>query len=131
MASNMTTANIAELQKRCIAGYCVYSPSRGKYYDFGPNKRHYSITSSSLSSCDGCYYSRVDAYQRLGIAKADGWTDAKVAIIYYAPPYQDGDRSIYLPAKIDALSLTINKQEFAEWLINNNYCSLVQFVGDL
>lgn len=131
MANEIKATSIWELQKRCLVGYCVYSPSRGKYYDFSPNKHHYSINSSSLSTCDGVIYSKTDAYQRLGIARADGWTDAVVKIIYQAPPYERNGVKTFYPCKIDTTSLTPDLQEFAEWLVNNGYAQIVQFVGDM
>ncbi len=135
MANEIKAVSIDDLQQKCQAYFCVYSPSRGKIYDFSSFKRHNTITSNSLTAIGkkGCVFeARYGAQKELGLAVADGWTDAAVKIVYIAPSFTNSS-GVWAAdwAKIDTLSTDIDLQSFAEWLINNNYAQIVSMVGDL
>lgn len=135
MANEIKVTSIDDLQQRCSAAWAVYSPSRGKIYDFSGFKRPSAINANSLTAigAEGCIFGdRYTAQRKLGIATNDGWTDAAVKIVYIAPSFTNS-AGVWAKdwAKVDTVGSDIDLQSFAEWLINNNYAQVVSMVGDL
>lgn len=134
--------SIADLEEQCHAWYAIYSPSRGKLYKFSSNgESSPDITHNSLTNIGwfpDYFHNKYLAQKKLGLAYANGWTDAVVKLVYRAPAYwtgtpntSDANNFVEAPCKIDLSSMTKDKRSFAEWLISSGNAELVTMKGDL
>lgn len=139
MVVKVKFVSLDDVMQKCHARYAVYSPSRGKVFNFNAYREHKEISSSTLKAVTGLgnktsFYNRYDAEEKKGIAIAEGWTDAVVKMIYCAPSYfatTQGNDMVSGPALLVTNSMIPDIQDFAQWLITNNYVQLVNMVGDL
>lgn len=139
MVVKIKVTSLDDLMQKCHASYVVYSPSRGKVFNFSVSRNHKDISTSELKALDGCsipgtFFYKCDADLKRGIAINEGWTDAVVKMVYAAPSYKAnaGDTvEVCSPYLLDNLSLIPDIQGFAEWLITNNYAEIVTMVGDM
>lgn len=138
MAVKTKYVSLDELIKRCLAQYAVYSPSRGKVFDFAIHREHKDISTSQLMSVNNfgthvCFLDRYEAELQKGIAVSDGWTDAVVKMVYTCPPFLEsvGGNVVSGPALLENTTMIPDVQGFADWLISHNYAQIVTMVGDL
>lgn len=139
MVVKVKFVSLDDVMQKCHAAYAVYSPSRGQVFNFNSYREHKDISSTTLKAVTGLgnktyFFNQYDAEEQKGVAIAEGWTDAVVKMIYMAPSYfatTQGNDMVHGPALLVTDTMIPDIQDFAQWLITNNYVQLVNMVGDL